>query len=298
MSQAIESILTETRVFPPPAAFAQAAAVSGLAAYRALYREAERDPDQFWARHARENLHWDQPFTQVLDDSNAPFYRWFGDGELNVSYNCLDVHLANGNADKTAIIFEADDGQVTRISYRDLHARVCRVANGIKALGFKTGERAILYMPMSIEAVVAMQACARLGITHSVVFAGFSAKSLHERIVDVGATLVITADEQLRGGKHIALKSAVDEALNTGGCDAVRPTPCATSSSTNAAALMSIGRRGATAGCTRSKPTSPKPALRCQSTPNTRSSFSTPPAPPANPRACSTPRRAICCGRC
>jgi len=222
MSQAIESILTETRVFPPPAAFAQAAAVSGLAAYRALYREAERDPDQFWARHARENLHWDQPFTQVLDDSNAPFYRWFGDGELNVSYNCLDVHLANGNADKTAIIFEADDGQVTRISYRDLHARVCRVANGIKALGFNTGERAILYMPMSIEAVIAMQACARLGITHSVVFAGFSAKSLHERIVDVGATLVITADEQLRGGKHIALKSAVDEALNTGGCDAVR----------------------------------------------------------------------------
>jgi len=222
MSQAIESILTETRVFPPPTAFAQAASVSGLAAYQALSDEAARDPDGFWSRHARANLHWNKPFTQVLDESNAPFYRWFGDGELNVSYNCLDVQLERGRGEKTAIIFEADDGQVTRISYRDLHTRVCRVANGIKALGFKTGERAILYMPMSIEAVIAMQACARLGITHSVVFAGFSAKSLHERIVDVGASLIITADEQLRGGKHIALKSAVDAALETGGCDAVR----------------------------------------------------------------------------
>jgi len=222
MSQAIESILSETRVFPPPPAFAAQANVSGLAAYQALADEAARAPEAFWARHAREHLHWHTPFTQVLDESNAPFYRWFGDGELNVSHNCLDVNLENGNAEKTAIIFEADDGQVTRISYRELHARVCRVANAIRALGFQTGERAILYMPMSIEAVVAMQACARLGITHSVVFAGFSAKSLHERIVDVGATLVITADEQLRGGKHIALKAAVDAALENEGGDAVR----------------------------------------------------------------------------
>src|SRR5690606_36609357 len=119
------------------------------------------------------------------------------DGELNVSENCLDVHLKNGNADKTALIFEADDGAVQRVTFRELLARVCRIANGIKALGFGKGDRAIIYMPMSIEVIATMQACARLGLTHSVVFGGFSAKSLHQRIVDVGASLVITADAQM-----------------------------------------------------------------------------------------------------
>jgi len=216
VSQTIESVLTETREFSPPQAFVRQARVSGMAAYRALYDEAERDLEGFWRRQATENLYWHTPFTQVLDESAAPFYRWFGDGELNVSYNCLDVHLHNGKADKTAIIFEADDGQVTQITYRALHARVCRFANGLKSLGYRQGDRAIIYLPMSIEAVVAMQACARLGVTHSVVFGGFSAKSLHERIVDVGASLVITADAQRRGGKTIALKVAVDAALVEG----------------------------------------------------------------------------------
>ncbi|NCX43135.1 MAG: acetate--CoA ligase, partial [Betaproteobacteria bacterium] len=159
---------------------------------------------------------------QTLDQSNKPFYRWFYDGELNVSYNCLDRHLGTPTEHKTAIIFEADDGSVSTVSYRQLYERVCRFANGLRALGHGLGERAIIYMPMSIHAVVAMQACARLGITHSVVFGGFSAKSLHERIVDAGATLVIAADEQVRGGKHIPLKSAVDEAFDMGGCEAVR----------------------------------------------------------------------------
>src|SRR5690606_10591735 len=136
------------------------------------------------------------------------FYRWFDDGELNVSANCLDVNLTNGNADKVAIIFEADDGTVNRVTYRELHARVCQLANALSSAGHKKGECAVIYLPMSIEAVVAMQACARLGITHSVVFGGFSAKSLHERIVGTSATLVITADEQRRGGKAIALKPA------------------------------------------------------------------------------------------
>jgi len=222
VSQTIESVLTETRVFAPPQAFAQQANVSGMDAYRALYDEAERDPEGFWRRQATENLHWHTPFTQVLDESDAPCYRWFGDGELNVSYNCLDVHLGNGKADKTAIVFEADDGQVTRITYRELYARVCRFANGLKSLGYRQGDRAIIYLPMSIEAVVAMQACARLGVTHSVVFGGFSAKSLHERIVDVGASLVITADAQRRGGKTIALKPAVDAALAEDGAAMVR----------------------------------------------------------------------------
>jgi acetyl-CoA synthetase len=218
----IESVHQENRVFDPPASAVKGAVVSGMSAYRALCDEAERDFTGFWSRLAKENLLWHKPFTRVLDESSAPFYKWFDDGQLNASYNCLDRNLTNGNADKTAIIFEADDGAVTRISYRELHAKVCQLANGIKALGFAKGERAIVYMPMSIEVVIAMQACARLGITHSVVFGGFSAKSVQERIVDVGATLVITADEQMRGGKSIPLKPAIDEAFALGGCEAVR----------------------------------------------------------------------------
>jgi acetyl-CoA synthetase len=218
----IESILQEHRIFPPSADFVKQANVSGMDAYKALCAEAERDYTGFWARLAREELTWTKPFTQVLDESNAPFYKWFQDGELNASYNCLDKNLENGNADKVAIVFEADDGKVTKITYRELHARVCQFANGIAALGFRKGERAIVYMPMSIEAVVAMQACARLGITHSVVFGGFSAKSVQERVVDAGATLVIAADEQMRGGKAIALKPAIDEAFTMGGCEGVR----------------------------------------------------------------------------
>ena len=218
----IESVLQERRVFPPSAEFVKQANVSGMEAYNALCAEAERDFTGFWARLARENLEWTKPFTQVLDESNAPFYKWYADGELNASANCLDRNLTNGNADKVAIIFEADDGKVTKITYKELHAKVCQLANGIKALGFKKGERAIIYMPMSIEAVIAMQACARLGITHSVVFGGFSAKSVQERIVDAGATLVIAADEQMRGGKAIPLKPAIDDAFAMGGCEGVR----------------------------------------------------------------------------
>ncbi|WP_017525878.1 acetate--CoA ligase [Pusillimonas noertemannii] len=222
MSSAIESVLVEKRVFPPPKALVEQANISGMDAYKALCAEAEKSPDEFWGRLARENLVWSTPFSQVLDSSDAPFYKWFPDGELNVSANCLDKHLNTPRADKTAIIFESDDGKVAKVSYRELHARVCRFANGIKSLGYKAGERAIIYLPMSIEAVVAMQACARLGIIHSVVFGGFSAKSLNERIVDVGASLVITADEQMRGGRSIPLKPAVDEGLGMGGCEAVR----------------------------------------------------------------------------
>ena len=222
MANSIESVMVETRVFPPPQSFVQQANVSGQAAYQALLDEADRDPNAFWGRMAREQLQWTKPFTKVLDESRAPFFEWFGDGELNVSANCLDVNLKNGNANKIAIIFEADGGEVLKITYQQLYERVCKFANGLKSLGYKAGDRSIIYLPMSIEAVVAMQACARLGITHSVVFGGFSAKSLHERIVDVGASLVITADEQLRGGRAIPLKPAVDEAFGMGACEAVR----------------------------------------------------------------------------
>ncbi len=222
-SSAIESVLVENRVFPPSAEFTAQANVKP-ADYAAMCAKAEKDHSGFWGDLARENLIWSKPFTQSLDDSNAPFFKWFADGELNASYNCLDRHLGTPTENKVAIIFEADGGQVTKVTYLELYKRVCRFANGLKSLGYKKGDRAIVYLPMSIEAVVAMQACARIGMTHSVVFGGFSAKSLQERIVDVGATLVIAADEQMRGGKAIPLKPAVDEAYAMGGCEAVRHT--------------------------------------------------------------------------
>ena len=204
----------------PPAG--RSTAIESMDAYRALVAEAAQDHEAFWARLAREHLSWRRPFTQILNDRDAPFYKWFEDGDLNASYNCLDRNLINGNADKTAIIFESDDGRVSTITYQALYHRVCRLANALRARGVKKGDRVVIYLPMSVEGVVAMQACARIGAPHCVVFGGFSAKSLHERLVNVGAVAVITADEQVRAGKTLPLKSIVDEALAMGGADAVK----------------------------------------------------------------------------
>ncbi|MBS0452122.1 MAG: acetate--CoA ligase [Proteobacteria bacterium] len=218
----IESVLVENRVFPPDERASKGARISGMAAYEALRKEAEADPDAFWAARAREHLQWTKPFTRVLDESNAPFYKWFDDGELNASANCLDRHIGTPVENKTAIIFEADDGSVTRISYKDLLTRVSQFANALKQEGIGKGDRVIIYMPMTIEGVIAMQACARIGATHSVVFGGFSAKALQERIIDAGAVAVITANYQLRGGKELPLKSIVDEGIALGGCESIK----------------------------------------------------------------------------
>lgn len=215
---AIESVLVENRVFPPPEAAVKSARIAGMAAYEKLCEEAGRDFEGFWARLARENVVWSKPFTQVLDESKAPFYKWFQDGELNASANCLDKHIGTPVENKTAIVFEADDGAVTKVSYKELLARVGQFANALKAQGIKKGDRVIIYMPMTIEGVVAMQACARIGATHSVVFGGFSAKALNERIIDAGAVAVITANYQMRGGKELPLKAIVDEGIAMGGC--------------------------------------------------------------------------------
>ena len=193
-TSAIQSVLVENRVFPPSESTVQAARVSGMQAYEALCAEADQDFEGFWARLARENVQWSKPFTQTLDESNAPFYKWFADGELNASANSLDRHIGTPTENKTAIIFEADDGTVTKITYKELLAKVGQFANALKARGVQKGDRVLIYMPMTIEGVVAMQACARIGATHSVVFGGFSAKALHERTLDAGAVAIITAN--------------------------------------------------------------------------------------------------------
>ncbi|WP_341886670.1 acetate--CoA ligase [Variovorax sp. YR752] len=214
--------MSSSHLYPPPENAVKGAHVSGIEAYNTLCAEAEADYEGFWSRQARELLSWKKPFTKALDESGAPFFKWFEDGTLNVSYNCLDRNVEKGLGDKTAIIFEADDGKVTKVSYKTLLAQTCQLANALKARGIKKGDRVVIYMSMSVEGVVAMQACARIGATHSVVFGGFSAQSLRDRIEDAGAVAVITADEQLRGGKQLPLKSIVDEALALGGCDAIR----------------------------------------------------------------------------
>jgi len=216
----IESVMHENRVFNPPKKLSENAYIKNLKEYQQLCDSAEADYEGYWAGLARDLIDWKKPFTKILNEDNAPFYKWFDDGELNVSYNCIDRHLPS-KKDKVAIIFESDNGQVTKITYQELYEKVCQFANGLKTLNLNLGDRVIIYLPMGIDAVVAMQACARIGLTHSVVFGGFSAKSIQERVIDAGAKLIITADYQNRGGKELPLKTAVDDAILLGGCGSV-----------------------------------------------------------------------------
>lgn len=210
----IVSVLLEERSFPPSPEFAGQARIKA-ADLEELHRRALADPEGFWAQLARQELLWHTPFAVTLDDSDAPNYRWFTDGRLNVSYNCLDVHLAT-RGEKSAILFEGEPGDVRHLTYRELHREVCRFANALKAQGVGSGDRVVIYMPLIPEIVIAMHACNRIGAIHSVVFGGFSAPALKDRIEDTGAKLVITADGGWRGGHVIELKSATDKALAHG----------------------------------------------------------------------------------
>ena len=214
----IDSVLIEERLFPPSAEFAEKAVIN-QAGFDALYKSAADDYEGFWAEQARSMLDWHTPFNEVLDDSNAPHFKWFADGKLNVTYNCIDRHLAD-KADKTAIIFEGEKGDTRHITYQQLSHEVNQFANALKAQGIKSGDRVVIYMPMTPEAVIAMQGCARIGAIHSVVFGGFSAESLRDRINDAGARMLITADGGTRGGKIVELKAAADKALE-GGCPTI-----------------------------------------------------------------------------
>jgi len=218
-SKNIVSVLQEERVFPPPAQFSARARLKP-ADLEALRRHAQTDYTGFWAQLAREHLVWHKPFTVSLDEQDAPNFRWFTDGELNVSFNCLDVHLAD-RGHKPAIIFEGEPGDVRRISYQELHGEVCRFANTLKSLGVQRGDRVAIYMPLVPEIIVAMHACNRIGAIHSVVFGGFSAPALKERIEDTGAKVLITADGGWRAGHAIELKVAADKAL-AAGCPSVK----------------------------------------------------------------------------
>jgi acetyl-CoA synthetase len=207
----IQSVLTETRVFPPPEDFARQAHLRGMADYQRLWDEAAKDPDRYWGDRAREELFWKEPFRTVLD-WKPPHARWFVEGRTNLTYNCLDRHL-DKRRDKPAILFEGEPGDRRRITYGELSAEVNRLANGLKSLGIRKGDRVGIYLPMIPEAAVAMLACARIGAVHSVVFGGFSAEALQERMNDMGARLLLTADGGWRKGAVVPLLKNVEAAL-------------------------------------------------------------------------------------
>jgi acetyl-CoA synthetase len=207
----IESILREGRSFPPTPEFSRAARVKSMAEYEALYRRAEQDPEAFWGECAKE-LSWFKPFDKVLE-WKFPFAKWFLNGKLNASYNCLDRHLTTARRNKAALIWEGEPGDVRVLTYQMLASEVARAANALKSLGVKEGDRVAIYMPLVPEAVIAMLACARIGAIHSVIFGGFSAEALVDRINDAEAKVCITADAGWRRGQQVPLKPNVDEAL-------------------------------------------------------------------------------------
>ncbi|WP_287296434.1 AMP-binding protein, partial [Moorena sp. SIO2C4] len=221
MSQpTIESILQEERLFPPPTDFSENAQIKSMAEYQQLYEQAKADPQGFWAQLADQELDWFQKWDTVLD-WQPPFAKWFVGGKINISYNCLDRHLTTWRRNKAALIWEGEPGDSRTLTYAQLHREVCQMANVIKQLGVKKGDRVGIYMPMIPEAAIAMLACARIGAPHTVVFGGFSAEALKDRLVDAQAKLVITADGGWRKDKIVPLKIQVDKALENNGAPTV-----------------------------------------------------------------------------
>ena len=208
----ITSVLQEKRVFKPSKEFSQRAHIKSFAAYRKLYNESIRSPEKFWAKQAKNELVWFKPWKTVLQ-WKEPFAKWFVGGQLNLSVNCLDRWLGTPTANRAALIWEGEPGEERTLTYKQLHREVCRFANVLKRNGLKAGDRAIIYLPMVPEAAIAMLACARIGAVHSVVFGGFSAQSVADRIADCQAKLVITADGGFRRGTIVPLKKNVDDGL-------------------------------------------------------------------------------------
>ena len=211
MAKNIESHLVENRIFKPSAAFSKKARIGSLAEYQRIYAESISKPDKFWAREAKE-LHWFKKWDKVLD-WKIPFAKWFVGGKINASHNCLDRHLDTPRSNKAAIIWEGEPGEKKVLTYRQLHREVCKFANILKRNGVKNGDRVLIYMPLIPEASIAMLACARIGAIHCVVFGGFSAESIKDRIADCGAKVVVTADGGYRRGQIVSLKQNVDHAL-------------------------------------------------------------------------------------
>ncbi len=211
-SGSIDSVMQETRLFPPPQEFAAQARIGSLAEYEILYEEAKRDPVAFWDKLAKDELHWFEPYTQVLN-WNVPVAEWFVGGKTNASYNCLDRHLTTERRNKAAILWEGEPGDTRTLTYQQLHTEVCKFANVLKSRGLKPGDVVSIYMPMTPELVIAMLACARIGVVHSVIFAGFSAEAIADRNNDAKARMVITSDGSWRRGKLLSLKDTVDQAL-------------------------------------------------------------------------------------
>ncbi|MFO0723687.1 MAG: acetate--CoA ligase [Myxococcota bacterium] len=212
MSDTIRSVLQEDRVFQPPAEFAKQAAIGSMAEYERLYRQSIDEPEKFWGEQAQKLIPWMTPFNKVLE-WNEPFAKWFVGGKTNASVACVDRHVEGGRRNKAAIIFEGEPGDTRTITYGQLQREVCQLANTLSALGIGKGDRVAIYLPMIPEAVVAMLACARIGAPHNVIFGGFSAEAVRDRVNDAGVKLIITADGGWRRGKIVALKDAVDRAL-------------------------------------------------------------------------------------
>src|SRR5436190_20928352 len=207
-----ESVLKETRQFPPPGAFAANAHIKSLAEYDRFWQRGRDDPEGFWAEQAARKLHWFKKWDRVLD-WKPPHAKWFVGGTTNACYNCLDRHLNGPRKNKAAIIWEGEPGDTSVLTFHQLHRETCKFANGLKKLGVKKGDRVTIYMPMVPEAAIAMLACARIGATHSVVFGGFSAEALRDRMNDAEASVLVTADGGYRRGAVVPLKANVDEAL-------------------------------------------------------------------------------------